>query len=200
MKDHVSQETLSQHGFAEEEARLEALQSYSILDTEQEQDYDDLAALAAAICDAPLAIITFVEEKTQWFKASVGVPCLRTDRSASFCTHAIRQPSLMVVPDTLCDARFAENPFVVGEPFVRFYAGMPLITPKGHALGTICVLDTQPRCLSPIQENALKVLSRQTMHMLELRRTVLRMERNMAERARIQAALRQSEALSLIHI
>ncbi len=192
MKDFTSQHNLAEETLPLEEARLEALQGYGILDTGQEQDYDDLAALAAAICGVPLALITFVEEKTQWLKAGVGMPCLRTDRSASFCTHAIRQPALMVVPDTLCDARFADNPFVTGEPHVRFYAGMPLITPSGHALGTICVLDTQPRCLSTVQQNALKVLSRQTMNLLELRRTVCRMERNMAERAYTQAALRQS--------
>ena len=183
-----------QEDMPQEEARLEALQSCNILDTMQEQDYDDLVALAAAICNVPISMITFVAEKTQWFKANKGMPCLKTERSVSFCTHAIQHPTLMVVPDTLLDARFAENPFVAGEPHVRFYAGMPLVTPDGHALGTICVLDTQPRRLSPAQETALKVLSRQTMHLLELRRTVFRMERNMAERAYTQAALRQSEA------
>ncbi len=179
---------------AAEEARLAALAKYNILNTLPEQEYDDLARLAAEICGTPLAMLTFVEEKHQWYKASVGIPQMRIDREVSFCTHAIAQPSLLVVPDTACDPRFAENPFVAGDPHVRFYAGMPLRTADGHALGTICVVDFVPRELTPAQTHALEALSRQAMCLLELHLAVERMERNLVERVRVQVDLRESEA------
>ena len=153
-----------------EDQRLEALRSCQIFGTEPEQEYTDLAELAAEACDVPIALVTFLDAEMQFTKAAVGVPCLRIDRSDSFCTHAIEQPELFVVPDTLLDPRFAANLFVAGEPHIRFYAGMPLRTLEGDVLGTLCVLDTKPRCLTPGQEKALQALARQAMRLLELRR------------------------------
>ncbi len=179
---------------AAEEARLAALDRYKILGTLPEQEYDELVQLAATICGTPLAMLTFVSREHQWHKASFGVPPMRTDRDVSFCTHAIAQPDLFVVPDAACDPRFASNPFVAGEPHVRFYAGMPLMTAEGHALGTICAVDTVPRELTPAQTQALEVLSRQTMSLLELRLAVERMEDSLAECAGVETGLRESEA------
>ena len=179
---------------SKEAYRLNALCQLQILDSAREQEYDDLVEIAAAICGTPVALITLLDENRQWFKASVGVSMTQTARSDSFCNHAISQTELFVVPDLAADARFAGNPFVAGEPHVRFYAGMPLITPEGHALGTLCVLDVVPRELTPTQKRTLQALGRQVISLLELRRSVVRMERNMAERAHVQAALRESEA------
>ena len=180
--------------FTDEEDRLEALSRYQILETAQEQEYDDLVELASAICGTPIALLTFVDKEHQWFKASVGVPRLRTARADSFCTHAIAHPGLFTVPDTMRDPRFCDNPFVTGEPHVRFYAGMPLQTEQGQAIGTICVLDTEPRELTPAQTRALAALSRQAMSLLELRLNVGRLEQTLAKSDRTQAELRESEA------
>ena len=180
-----------------EERRLTALERYQILDTESEQKYDDLVELAALICGTPMAMLTFIDRNRLWFKASVGVPRLQMDRAASFCTHAIAQADLFVVPDLIRDPRFGDHPLVVGDPHLRSYAGMPLLTPEGHALGTICVLDREPRRLTPAQASALEVLSRQAINLMELRCTedrADRMARYLDESDSIQAALRESEA------
>ena len=180
-----------------EERRLTALERYQILDTESEQKYDDLVELAALICGTPMAMLTFVDRDRMWFKASVGMPRLQLDRAVSFCSHAIAQPDLFVVPDAVHDPRFAGCPLVIGDPHLRSYAGMPLLTAEGHALGAICVVDREPRRLTPAQASALKVLSRQAINLLELRCTedrADRMARHLDESASIQAALRESEA------
>jgi len=155
---------------ANEAARLKALRSYQILDTDPEQAFDDLTLLASQVCGTPIALITLVDENRQWFKSKVGIDVQETERNISFCAHAIEQPGLFVVPDTLSDQRFRDNPMVVGDPRIRFYAGAPLLTPGGDPLGTICVVDRMPRTLSDDQRAALNALRRQAESQLELRR------------------------------
>lgn len=152
-----------------EKKRLEILWQYEVLDTVPEEVFDDLAELAGGICEAPVAMITLVDEKRQWFKAKVGTTLSETSRDISFCGHAILQRDLFIVPDTLKDERFADNPLVKSEPRIRFYAGAPLITPGGHALGTLCVLDKVPHTLREGQKRALRILSLHVMTQLELR-------------------------------
>jgi PAS domain S-box-containing protein len=154
----------------DEARRLEALQRYEALNTPSESDFDELAGLAAQICETPIALVSLVDETRQWFKARVGVDLAGTPREISFCGHALGATDLFVVPDALKDERFADNPLVIGEPNVRFYAGAPLRTPEGDVLGTLCVMDCVPRTLTPEQEQALRVLSRQVMTQFDLRR------------------------------
>jgi anti-sigma regulatory factor (Ser/Thr protein kinase) len=156
-----------------EAERLEALRKYEILDTEPEMAYDDLALLASHICETPMAAITMVDADRQWFKARVGMPVPETPRSISFCTHAIEQRGIYVVPDALADATLRDNPQVTGDPHIRFYAGAPLIAREGHALGTLCVVDRKPRQLTPAQAEALGALQRQVEAQLELRRRLI---------------------------
>lgn len=180
-----------------ETARLLALQSYAILDTAAEQDFDQLAQLAARICQCPMAVVNFVDSHRQWFKAAVGVPFQQTDRAIAFCAHALsgnRDP--MVVPDTTLHPTFADNPLVREDPHVRFYACVPLVTPEGFALGTLAVLDGVPRTLSPEQIEGLQILARQTMVQLELRRQKQVLDLLGAERDQMHAELvSQGEAL-----
>ncbi|HSI15514.1 MAG TPA: PAS domain S-box protein [Chthoniobacter sp.] len=140
------------------------------MDTLPEEALDDLTALAASICEAPIALISLVDEQRQWFKSKVGLTAAETPREVSFCAHALRQPGLFIVPDATADERFLENPLVTGEPGIRFYAGAPLISPEGDALGTLCVIDRVPRTLTAPQELALRVLARQVMTHLKLTR------------------------------
>jgi GAF domain-containing protein len=132
-----------------EAERLEALRRYEILDSEPELAFDDLALLASHICATPMAAISLVAEDRQWFKARVGFAVTQTPRSISFCTHAIQQRGIFVVPDASKDERLRDNPQVTGDPHIRFYAGAPLIAREGHALGTLCVVDRRPRQLTP---------------------------------------------------
>src|SRR5262245_6790007 len=132
-----------------EGARLKALRGYRVLDTPPDRACDDLVRLAAQLCQVPIALISLVDEHRQWFKAKLGLPRTETSRDEAFCAHAILEPGkLMQVPDTLSDPRFATNPLVLTAPHVRFYAGMPLVSPEGHAVGTLCVLDQVPRQLN----------------------------------------------------
>jgi GAF domain-containing protein len=170
----------------DERRRLEVLWQYDILDTIPEQVFDDLTELAASICEAPIALLTLVDEKRQWFKSKVGVSITETCRDISFCSHAILQRELFIVSDATRDARFANNPLVVTEPQIRFYAGAPLITPDGHALGTLCVIDKVPRTLRPGQKRALQILSRHVMTQLELRRHAFELIRTREERDNIR--------------
>ena len=174
---------------ANETARLEALRQRAILDTPPEAAFDDLTTLAAHICEAPMAMITLVDEDRQWFKSCVGCPLVETRRDIAFCSHTILQPEVWVVPDALADDRFADNPLVTSKPHIRFYAGAPLVTPDGHALGALCVMDRQPRKLTEEQGQALRVLAHHVVTMLELRRSLQEQLRAEAERDRAQAAL-----------
>jgi GAF domain-containing protein len=167
-----------------EAARVAALQKYAILDTEPEQAFDDLVLLASFICNAPIALISLVDEDRQWFKSKVGISISETPREISFCAAAIQQPDVFVVPDTLEDERFRNNPLVVSEPNVRFYAGAPLINEEGHALGTICVIDRTPREFDSDKQAALKALCRLVLAQLEFRRNLMLLKEALTDRTK----------------
>lgn len=170
-------------------ARQRALDAYRIVDTLPEAVFDDVARLASMLCDAPIALVSLVDRDRQWFKAAVGLQAQQTARQHAVCDHAIRNPETMFeVSDLAADARFAANPIVVDGPRARFYAGMPLVTPGGQAVGTVCVLDREPRSLDPSRREALASLARLTMNLLESRRRELEHER---------AALLQAGAVEL---
>jgi len=175
----------------DETARLKALRHYHVLDTEPEQAFDDLTLLASHICGTPIALITLVDEHRQWFKSRVGTTIAETARSIAFCSCAIEQSDITVVPDALDDARFRENPLVVGELGIRFYAGAPLITPEGHALGTLCVVDRVPRRLTEAQMEALDALRHQAEAQLELRRRLHELSEALAERDKAEQEQRK---------
>jgi anti-sigma regulatory factor (Ser/Thr protein kinase) len=170
----------------DETARLAALARYRILDTAPEQAFDDLTLLASQICGTPIALLTLVDADRQWFKSRVGVSLTETSRSIAFCADAIQGTGLFTIPDALGDARFRSNPLVAGEPRIRFYAGAPLVTPDGHALGTLCVLDLVPRTLTPEQVDALQALKRQAEAQLELRTNVLQLTDALAAKERAE--------------
>ena len=151
-----------------ETERLAELHRYGVLDTAPEFAYDQLAELAASICGTPVAVVSLIDADRQWFKSKFGLDIHQTSRDAAFCAHTILGSELVVVPDATADERFADNPLVISEPHIRFYAGAPLITVDGHALGTLCVLDYATRELSQHQRDALKMLSSQVVGQLEL--------------------------------
>ncbi|WP_008309608.1 ATP-binding protein [Leptolyngbya sp. PCC 6406] len=176
-----------------EEQRLSKLLSYNILDTPSEAAYDDIAQLAAYICKTPIALVSLVDLDRQWFKATVGLDASETHRDLAFCAHAILGTSIFVVPDAKADTRFADNPLVTGPPYIRFYAGAPLITREGLALGTLCVISPEPQTLSAEQTQALAALSRQVVSQLELKLSHQNLSHEMAKQQQTAAALQQAQ-------
>jgi PAS domain S-box-containing protein len=180
--------------FPDREAeRLEALKAYGVLDTPPEPAFDDLVGLASRICGTPMAMISLVDRDRQWFKARKGLETAETPREIAFCAHAILGEGVMVVRDAVDDPRFASNPLVTGDPGIRFYAGAPLRTSDGHALGTLCVLDREARTLTEEQTRALEVLSREVVARLDLVRARAELAQAVAGRREREAALRTSE-------
>lgn len=171
-----------------EAARVAALDRYAILDSEPEESFDDLVTLAAHICHTPMAMLSLVDDHRQWFKSKVGVEVRETPRDSSICAHAIQQSDLFIIPDTLEDARFRENPLVVGEPRIRFYAGAPLINEDGFALGTLCVVDREPRKLDDDQKEALNALGRLALRQMELRKNLQLLKEALNDRTREEHA------------
>ena len=177
-----------------EAKRLKVLWQYEVLDTVPEELFADLTELAAQICEAPIALISLVDEKRQWFKSRVGTTVSETSRDISFCAYAITQNDLFIVPDALRDERFARSPLVTSDPKIRFYAGAPLITPDGHALGTLCVIDKVPRELRLEQKQALRILARHVVSQLELRRRSRELAAAREERQASEAELERLRA------
>jgi len=170
---------------ANEQQRLAALRGYEILDTKPEAAFDDLTLLASYVCQTPVALISLIDADRQRFKSKVGVSVSETSRDIAFCASAILQSDVFIVPDASQDERFAENPLVLSDPKIRFYAGATLMT-DGHALGTLCVVDRVPRELRPEQLEALRALSRQVQTQLEFRRNLMRLEQALAARDRAE--------------
>jgi class 3 adenylate cyclase len=166
-----------------ETARVAALGSYDILDTRPEVSYDELTELAARICQCPVAYVKFIDATRAWFKSKVGFPpdLIQVPREITICATTICQSDLMVIPDTILDDRFRDNPTVCGWPHIRFYCGMPLIDREGYALGTMCVLDFEPRTIGFEQQEALRTLAHEVVSHLELRRTSARLTASIAE-------------------
>lgn len=157
-----------------EQERLAALRGYGVLDSPNEPEFDAIVREAARICGVPVALISFIDENRQWFKAKVGIEASDTPRSISFCTHAIQREEGLVIEDARLDDRVSANPLVTGDPNIRFYAGVPLRTPNGARLGTLCVIDQKPRRATDQQLAELRRLADQVMVLLESRRTAAR--------------------------
>ncbi len=177
----------------DEALRLTALHRYDVVDTLPEPVFDDLTKLAAHICGMPVALIVLADEKRLWFKSKLGVPVSEVPRDGSPCCYTILGDDLMIIEDTHRDSRLAKTPLVVGEPRLRFYAGMPLRTSDGFQIGTLCVGDSRKRRLSQQQREALRILAHQVMAQLELRRHLVELERSLFEHRRTQDALKNSE-------
>lgn len=152
-----------------ETERLKVLHHYRVLDTPPEDDFDDIIFLASEICEVPICLISFIDENRQWFKAKKGLAACETSRDHAICAHAILNEDVLVIPDAKKDERFQNNPLVTGAPFIRFYAGAPLITPSNHILGTLCVIDREARQLNSLQLKTLPLLAKQVVKLLELR-------------------------------
>ena len=162
-----------------EQERLQELLNYEILDTPAETELDELAQIASAICDTPISLVSLIDQDRQWFKAAVGLDVQETPREDSFCQHALHNPEeVLVVENSLQDQRFKENPLVLGDPHIRFYAGAPLKTSAGNVLGTLCIIDNKPRKISEKQKNALKLLAKKAMDYLNDRKLLIYQSRH----------------------
>ncbi len=162
-----------------EKERLAALDSYSILDTLPEEDYDNLTAIAAEICGTSISLVSLLDDNRQWFKSHHGLGVSETPKEFAFCAHAINDDDdIFIVQDSRTDERFHDNPLVVGEPRVIFYAGVPLLTEEGLPLGTLCVIDHKPKLLSQGQLKSLKALAKQVMNLLHLRKNNIMLEKS----------------------
>ncbi|MGY3266575.1 GAF domain-containing protein [Lysobacter sp. HA35] len=172
-----------------ERQRQRDLDTYRIVDSLPEAAYDDIVRLAARLCDAPVATMSLIDRDRQWFKSRLGIESSETSRDVAFCDQAIREPQVLLeVPDASTDLRFSDHPDVTGGLGIRFYAGMPLVTPNGTAVGTVCVIDHKPRHLDSSQREALAALARITMNLLESRRQLLDAQRASALQAAVETA------------
>ncbi|RXT15573.1 hypothetical protein B5U98_31065 [Bosea sp. Tri-39] len=172
-----------------EQTRLDALARYGVLDTPPEASFDRLTRLTKRIFDVSMSTMSFIDGHRQWFKSQQGLGACETDRAPAFCNITIQQPAALIIPDATADERFAANPFVIGEPYVRFYAGFPLRSSDGHAIGTLCAFDPEPRDFSRQDDETLADLGRLAMDILELRRHALA--------GQTEAGLGESSELSL---
>ncbi len=179
--------------------RQKALDRYNIIDSLPEEAFDDITTLAAYICETPIALISLVDRDRQWFKSKYGLDADETPREQAFCAHAILEPKdIFVVSDASIDKRFADNPLVTVDPQIRFYAGAPLVTPDGYAVGTVCAIDRKPRQLNSEQLRALRALSRQTIAQMELRRNVQQLSETLRRLQHTQASLIHTEKMSAL--
>ncbi|RYG66055.1 GAF domain-containing protein, partial [bacterium] len=161
-----------------ESERLKVLRDYHILDTPSEIAFERLTSLSARIFDVPICFVSLIDADRQWFKSCFGIDIRETNRALSFCTHTILSDEVFVVPDATLDPRFAENVFVTGEPYIRFYAGAPLTSPEGLKIGTLSILDMEPRVFDAKLQHMLSDLAASVMDDLELRRTAFRLREN----------------------
>jgi PAS domain S-box-containing protein len=178
-----------------EDDRLRALHDFALLDTPNEQEFDELVNLASEVCSTPISLVSLLDHERQWFKAAVGTALKETPRNISFCTYTIQKPELFIVEDAAIDPRFSNSPLVTGEMAVRFYAGIPLQAPNGCAIGTLCVIDTVPRVLSESQKRALTILGNQVQARMELKAKKNNLKKALAENERLSATLAASNAI-----